>query len=275
MPKILPDHVIDLQTFRDTMALLPAAKGLVVRNNASTPNTSVDIVADYAVLLGDAPTATSGLSALFSGVDLTINTTTTGVNGLDEGARASNTWYHHFLIWGDGQDVAGLSSLSPTAPTLPSGYTHLLRVGAAKTDASGNFSKYVQRGNVARFGLMRQLTSGAQGSIATPTFSTISLSGVIPTTAQRVLGTLRVMAFSTNQAGVVAPNSGYGSADTGVNYPPCIVSGSGGTSYGVNAVPFDFPIEDGNLYYASNVPTSSTIASILSCSGYVDSVNAS
>lgn len=71
-------------------------------------------------------------------VSLSISGASSGVaNGLDTGALAASTWYSVWAIW-NGTTQAGLLSLSATAPTMPSGYTHKARVGWICTDASGN-----------------------------------------------------------------------------------------------------------------------------------------
>jgi len=71
-------------------------------------------------------------------VNLSINTTATGVNGLDTGIIAASTWYSTWVIRKPDGTIAGLLSLSATAPTLPTGYTYKARVGWARTDATGN-----------------------------------------------------------------------------------------------------------------------------------------
>jgi hypothetical protein len=67
---------------------------------------------------------------------------------LDTGAIANSTWYHVFLIKNvSTQTVDVLISLSPTAPTLPSGYTRFRRIGSMKTNASAQWNFFVQNGD--------------------------------------------------------------------------------------------------------------------------------
>jgi hypothetical protein len=74
--------------------------------------------------------------------------TGTGANGLDAGARANNTWYHVWVIANAaGATVDWLFSSSATAPTMPTGYTLKRRIGAVKTDGSGNILDYRQTGD--------------------------------------------------------------------------------------------------------------------------------
>jgi hypothetical protein len=79
--------------------------------------------------------------------DKTLDITTSGVNGLDTGAEAGNTWYYIYLIWNPTTAlVNGLLSASATAPTLPSGYTKKRLIGAVRNNASSNFLPFRQAG---------------------------------------------------------------------------------------------------------------------------------
>jgi hypothetical protein len=70
----------------------------------------------------------------------------TGQGGLDTGA-AVNNWYHVFVIRrADTGVVDALFSLSPTAPTLPTNYTHFRRVGSI-TRSAGVISGFYQYGD--------------------------------------------------------------------------------------------------------------------------------
>jgi hypothetical protein len=63
-----------------------------------------------------------------SDVNLTINTSINGANGLDVGVRENDNWYGVFVIVNeDASNVAGLVSLSDT-PALPEGYSSFRRV---------------------------------------------------------------------------------------------------------------------------------------------------
>ncbi len=68
--------------------------------------------------------------------------------GLDTGAIAADTWYHMHAITKPNSDSDFLFSLSATAPTLPSGFTHSRRVGSVLTNGSSNIIAYRQTGNI-------------------------------------------------------------------------------------------------------------------------------
>jgi len=67
---------------------------------------------------------------------LTADLSTSGVNGLDTGVRAINTWYYLYVIAGS-SGTASLWSISPGSPTLPLGYTEAFRrVGIFRNDGA-------------------------------------------------------------------------------------------------------------------------------------------
>jgi hypothetical protein len=71
-----------------------------------------------------------------------------GNGALDTGAIAANTWYHDFLIRRPDTGVVDvLLSLSPTAPTLPAGYTQFRRIGSMRTNASSQWVRFFQDGD--------------------------------------------------------------------------------------------------------------------------------
>jgi hypothetical protein len=72
----------------------------------------------------------------------------TGNGGLDTGAVANSTWYHFYLIRRPDTGVVDVVfSLSASAPTLPTNYTQYRRIGSGKTNASAQWTKFVQTGN--------------------------------------------------------------------------------------------------------------------------------
>jgi hypothetical protein len=72
-----------------------------------------------------------------------------GNGGLDTGTIANNTWYHfHQIFRADTGVVDVLASLSASAPTLPAGYTHFRRIGAGRTNGSGQWIRFFQDGDL-------------------------------------------------------------------------------------------------------------------------------
>jgi hypothetical protein len=107
----------------------------------------------------------------------------TAVGSLDTGAIANNTWYHVHLIKNPTSSAVDvLVSLSPTSPTMPSGFTLSRRLGAMRTNASGQWWKFLQTGDYFAWDIPWNELNGA--AIPT-TATTASAFGGVPT-GQRI-----------------------------------------------------------------------------------------
>lgn len=78
--------------------------------------------------------------------DQTLDFGTVGLNGLDTGSIAANTWYYAFVICNPAGDTYGLLSLSATSPTLPEGYTKFRRVASLRVDGDSKIIPVVYSG---------------------------------------------------------------------------------------------------------------------------------
>ncbi len=120
--------------------------GLGLSNNATDPNNDVDIAVGEC--RDSADTANLVLtSALTKQLDVSW-AVGSNAGGLDTGAKANNTWYHVWLIRrSDTGVVDALFSTSATSPTMPTNYDQKRRIGAVKTDGSGNIIAFTQMGD--------------------------------------------------------------------------------------------------------------------------------
>jgi hypothetical protein len=120
--------------------------GLTLANDGATPASVIDIAPGVATDSTNAVAMT-----LASQVNKNLAATwAAGSNagGLDTGSKAISTWYHVYLIQNPTTTaVDALFSLSPNAPTLPSGYTSFRRLGSVRTDGSGNIIAFTQLGD--------------------------------------------------------------------------------------------------------------------------------
>lgn len=123
-----------------------AITGLKLSNNGSDANNDIDIAVgrvvagtgDYNLILTSA--LTKQLNATWA--------VGTNQGGLDTGSKANSTWYHVWVIGRvDTHVVDVLFSTSATAPTMPTNYTKKRRIGAIKTDSSGNIIGFLQYGD--------------------------------------------------------------------------------------------------------------------------------
>lgn len=121
---------------------------------------------------------------------VTIDITAAGANGLDAGGEAANTWYAIHVIDGPAVATAGLFSLSPTAPTLPAGYTAFRRIGWIRNNAGSSFQAGVWYGagtdrrfeyNAETAAALTALSGGSATS-----FTAVSLATFAPPTSRRV-----------------------------------------------------------------------------------------
>lgn len=122
--------------------------GLAISNNGGAPTTTINVAGGNARNLLN--TLDINLAASISGILQTSGSWAagTGQNKMDAGARAANTTYHVHVIrkTSDGTgDI--LVSLSPSAPTMPTGYSGFRRIGAVLTDAGNLIKAFVQIGD--------------------------------------------------------------------------------------------------------------------------------
>lgn len=204
-------------------------------------------------------------------VSITPSVASSGANGLDTGTSAANTWYSVWVIW-NGSAAAGLLSLSATSPAMPSGYTHAARVGWIRTDSTAN--KYplslIQIGRTAQYKVaagsnlaaLPFLASGASGNPDTPTWSAVSISAFVPTTAGRINVTIN---GTGGTPVIVAPNNQYGGVGSLTNPPPIVKGFASGAGFaaGVSSL----VLESTNVYWAAGGATN-----VFACVGWEDTL---
>lgn len=156
-------------TFGTNSCSGPSFEQLVVNNNATTPNTKIDVSAGYLNMRNS-----SGVGMCASGVTFTINAATNGANGLDTGSMAASTWYYVWAI-SNGSVNAGLLSTSSTSPTLPSGYTYYTLLGAVRSNASTAFLKFKQSNKDVFYYAYFNVTGGSATS-----WTSIDVSAYVP-----------------------------------------------------------------------------------------------
>lgn len=128
--------------------------GMLVSNDATTPNTKIDIAAGICrdsnnqidIILGNY-LSLSGIGSANAAtvIDCGVN----GLNGLDTGSLAASSYYYIYAIADSSNKnlSGGLASLSASAPVLPFGYDSMRLIGVAKTDGSVHFLKFYMTGS--------------------------------------------------------------------------------------------------------------------------------
>lgn len=224
--------------------------GLFKNLQASANGTSANItVTTDEIVVEDS----SNQCATLRNVSLTIAGTSVGANGLDAGTINTSTWYSVWVIW-DGTTTAGLLSTSATAPTLPGVYTHKTRVGWIRTDATANkyplaFKQYGREvryvvGAGTNVTALPIMATGASGSIAVPTWTSLAWATFVPSTAAAI----HINAFANNGIVIAAPNNSYGAYNSTTNAPPVVNGGNSGSI--LYSTPAKLMLESSNIYYA-------------------------
>ncbi|MGY2285615.1 phage tail protein [Pseudomonas gingeri] len=215
--------------------------------SASGLNSLVSVAADQLVVGNEVSSKTLGT------LNLGINASASGVNGLDTGILAASTWYYVWVIW-NGSSVAGLLSLSSTTPTMPNGYTHKGLVSVIRTDASANkypFS-FQQAGPDWRYkpapgsnlpSGTPQVSSGVAGNVSTPTFVAIAVGNYVPPIASAIDIHLALSAAGANVT--AAPSAAYTNA---FSTPLRVATGP----LAANCLGGRMMLESNNIYWASN-----------------------
>lgn len=134
---------------------------IAARVDAVNSDTQIDITADTLIVQD-----TLGNTQRVDSVNVTADITVSGVNGLDTGSEAANTWYYGYVIVKPDGTKAALLSVSATSPTMPTGYTYKARVCAVRNDAGSNFNWFRQHGNEVFYDELSQVT-GLTATIAT------------------------------------------------------------------------------------------------------------
>lgn len=226
-----------------------------LKASATGLNANVTITADGATL-GDG----SGNFLALQNVSVTINTAASGVNGLDTGILAANTWYYTHLIAKADGTKAGLLSASATAPTLPAGYTFSARSGAIRTDGSANkyplsFSQYGNRSGYkvaagSNVAALPVAASGLAGSVSTPTYVAVGVANLVPPTAASIRMSLAILIPDASVNTIVSPNNATGALGSSTNPPPFQFTNT--TGGGMPLAAIDMLLESANFYWANN-----------------------
>lgn len=150
---------------------------------------------------------------------LTVRSDVIGVNGIDNGTVAASTWYAVFIISDptNRNPVAGLFSLSSTAPVMPSingvPYSAFRLIGWQHTTGASIFEVMAIVGN----GNTRQTYYDAMVNILTggsaTTFTTVSCANAIPNYGSSILASAQLI-FTPASAGNYVAIRPFGSGVT-------------------------------------------------------------
>lgn len=171
----------------DSGGALPAVSGQNLTDlKAAVTGSSSNLAGAYATAATATYTAdeiilknSSGSTYVAKSVSFTVDITASGVNGLDTGSEASNTWYYVHAVY-NGTSTNGLISASATAPTLPSGYTYSALMGVIRNDGSGDFFPFLQKDRK----ISTQPNSVFASVAGVSSFTSVSVSSQVPPIAK-------------------------------------------------------------------------------------------
>jgi hypothetical protein len=158
-------------------AIRGISRDLVIVNNASHADHQVDVDATE-IMLQDA----SGIPLMVSSVNLTIDITASGANGLDTGSEDTSKWYDIYVA-SNGSTTIGQLSVEGGTFTPPAGYTYSAKVSAVYNNAAGDFESIAQYGDRVCTVYTNPFWNGTALSGVS---GTVDLSAWIPVTAKEV-----------------------------------------------------------------------------------------
>lgn len=127
-----------IQSYEDRVCSFNTKIGLILSNNGSDANNDIDIAAgkmrdstDEVNIVSNVA-ATKRLDAAWAAGS--------GNGGLFSGSKANSTWYHVFIIMDDDGVIDWGFDTSVTATNKPAGWTYHRRIGAIRTNSSGNIT---------------------------------------------------------------------------------------------------------------------------------------
>jgi hypothetical protein len=107
--------------------------GLGISNDATTPNTKLDVAAGTCL-------DSTGTFQLTLSSAVVINAASNGLNGLDTGSLAASTVYYVYVVADPvTQQATGAMISASSTPLLPFGYSAYRLIGYVTTDSSSHF----------------------------------------------------------------------------------------------------------------------------------------
>jgi len=214
--------------------------------------------------LNVAATQTGELPVDAGGGAVTVDITTTGAGGLDNGTLAASTFYAVHAIGDSTGNNAGsaLISTSLTAPVLPGGYDMFRRIGFIKTDGSSHVLPFRQEGlSTDRWmwwdaAIATGITNGSSA-----TFATVDCSAGIPAMGVNSDAKFLVVFTPTGAGNTVELRPGLSSATNGYARASGDVAAVATTV--MMECPIDTPMTDAVDYLVTGSATAISVAAYM------------
>lgn len=246
-------NLIATKVAKSDLALVGGLGGSYSRLRASASGLSSVVPVTYDALVVE---SAEGLCRTLKAGAFNVDTSKTGLGGIDTGVVATLTWYDVYAVW-NGAALGGVFVKSGSVPVLPAGYTHSAFVGSFRTDAAKNPLRFYQVDSDVQYGVNASsnvpalpiAASGVQGSLSVPTWLSVPLADYVPPRATQVLVVLHD--GSGGGGMIVAPNASYGAYSSIDNGPIASVY-DGAYNSGQARMVFE---SSQTVYVASNVST--------------------
>lgn len=188
--------------------------------------------------------------------------------GLDTGTISASAWYHVFVIYNPSTKVTDvLFSLSPTSPTLPSGYTKQRRIGSQVTSSS-NFVKIFQNGGRFDWGSPTNSANAVVPGVTTATSVTLAVpSGVV---VEAILDIITTDSSATSTGFYISSLATTDVAVSGTTGETSITPGAAGTFASTPGV----RVETNATQQVRVRTNSTTLAYYINVIGWIDNAGA-
>lgn len=205
-------------------------QGLTLSNNVTDANNDIDISAGSAKGNGKSVTYGSAMGKRLDAAWVAGGTPASPAGGLDTGTKSTGaTTYHAHSIVNNTTGVGDfVFSLSATAPTVPSGWTRVQRLGSVLTDGSGNNRAFSQDGNTFLLSTMVNDISDATLSTTSKLYALTVPNGI------KVDALIRLSIFDTGFASALVTSPDESDQAAGAAGPNSITNGN---SNGRGSVP--------------------------------------
>lgn len=221
-------------------------------SNGASPSTQVKTEVDRIGLFN---TDTPPLCYVARSVNLTADIeSAVGPNGPENSTlESADKWIYIWVIYNPSTDVeasvlSASNDWSSVVKTDISGYTFARLVGAVYNDASGNFRKFLQRGNRITYKSPR--TSSGLTNLSQTSWTSVDISDIVPPDVKRVFG---YMHFGTS---FTSGGPYWGSIrfadDTSGSYEGCRIGGATTEPSEMAYWNFEQELTDQNLVYRSD-----------------------
>ncbi len=203
--------------------------GLGISNDATTPNTKLDIATGSCL-------DSTGTYQLSLDAAVVINAANTGLNGLDTGSLAASTVYKVFIVADPvtRQPSGAMISLAAT-PLLPFGYSAYALIGYVTTDSSSHFLLgYWSDNDSARRVFTYDAPIIALSAGTSTSYAGVALTAFVPPVAN--IPVYMYMLFAANAAANAANLQGYNSTGDQITLIAPVATGVANTTENVNVL---------------------------------------